>query len=77
MRPMRPVDGDMPPRNRSGPKVVHWPWRWQGLLPIICGIALVIAGVRELKRTGTAVLPIMLLLWAKRSRRRRTAGLAA
>ena len=35
----------------------EWPWRWLGLLPIIAGVALAIAGERAFKRAGTAVLP--------------------
>ena len=40
-----------------GPQLVHWPWRWLGLLPILGGVALAIAGERAFKRAGTAVLP--------------------
>ncbi len=40
-----------------GPQLVHGPWRWLGLLPIIGGIALAIAAERAFKRAGTAVLP--------------------
>ena len=40
-----------------GPQLVHWPWRWLGLLPILGGVALAVAGERAFKRAGTAVLP--------------------
>ena len=40
-----------------GPQLVHWPWRWLGLLPVVGGVALAVAGERAFKRAGTAVLP--------------------
>lgn len=40
-----------------GPQLLHWPWRWLALLPLIAGIALAITGERAFKRAGTAVLP--------------------
>ena len=39
-----------------GPQLVHGPWRWLGLLPVVAGIALAVAGERAFKRAGTAVL---------------------
>jgi protein-S-isoprenylcysteine O-methyltransferase Ste14 len=41
----------------SGPQLLHWPWRWLGLLLILGGVALAVAGERALKHAGTAVLP--------------------
>ena len=41
----------------SGPQLVHWPWRWLGLLSVVAGVSLAIAGERAFKRAGTAVLP--------------------
>ncbi len=40
-----------------GLHLIAWPWRWLGLLPIIGGVALAVAGERAFKRAGTAVLP--------------------
>ena len=40
-----------------GPRLVQWPWRWLGLLPVVAGGALAVAGERSFQRTGTAVLP--------------------
>ncbi len=40
-----------------GPRLVPWPWRWLGLLPIAGGVALAVAGERAFKHAGTAVLP--------------------
>ena len=40
-----------------GIHLVSWPWRWLGLLPLLGGVALAIAGERAFKRAGTAVLP--------------------
>ena len=38
-------------------RLVHLPWRWLGLLLILSGVALAVAGERAFKRAGTAVLP--------------------
>jgi protein-S-isoprenylcysteine O-methyltransferase Ste14 len=40
-----------------GPQIVHWPWRWLGLVLIVGGVALAFAGERAFKRAGTALLP--------------------
>jgi protein-S-isoprenylcysteine O-methyltransferase Ste14 len=40
-----------------GPHLIAWPWRWLGLLPIVGGVALAVAGEHAFKRAGTAVLP--------------------
>ena len=40
-----------------GIQLVSWPWRWLGLLPLLGGVALAIAGRHAFKRARTAVLP--------------------
>ena len=41
----------------SGPQLVQEPWCWLGLLPVVAGVSLAIAGERAFKRASTAVLP--------------------
>ena len=40
-----------------GLQLLHWLWRRLGLLPVVAGVSLAIAGERAFKRAGTAVLP--------------------
>jgi protein-S-isoprenylcysteine O-methyltransferase Ste14 len=41
----------------GGPQLLAAPWRWLGLVAILGGVALAVAGERRFKRAGTAVLP--------------------